>query len=264
MCPTYRAADEEMTSTRGRANMLRQAMSGDWGTVDAPDDEQFDVEFMREVMDLCIGCKGCARDCPSEVDMAKLKAEIEHEYHQRNGASLRDQLFASVGTLSSVGSTLAPLSNWAAKLPGARTLMEWTLGIARERSLPTFHGESLEDWFVARGGPAVPEAEADRRVMLFPDTYTNYNHPAAGRAAVEVLEAADVHVRIPADVTASGRPAHSKGFLDVARRRARTNVDALSPHVRDGWDVVVVEPSDAVMFQSDYLDLLSAGREVQR
>ena len=264
MCPTYRAADEEITSTRGRANMLRQAMSGDWGTAAAPDDEQFDVEFMHEVMDLCIGCKGCARDCPSEVDMAKLKAEVEHEHHQRNGASVRDQLFASVETLSSVGSTLAPLSNWADRVPGARTVMEWTLGIARERPLPTFHEESLEDWFAARGGSAVPENEADRRVVLFPDTYTNYNHPDAGKAAVKVLEAAGVHVRIPADVDASGRPAYSKGFLDVARRRARTNVDALAPHVRDGWDVVVVEPSDAVMFQSDYLDLLSGGHEVQR
>jgi Fe-S oxidoreductase len=254
MCPTYRAADEEVTSTRGRANMLRQAMSGD-----LPEGEQFDLEFMAEVMDLCIGCKGCARDCPSEVDMAKLKAEIEHEHHRRHGAGLRERLFANVGTLSKVGSALAPLSNWAGKVPGARALMEKTLGIARERSLPTFHRETLVDWFEARGGPRVGESEATRKVALFPDAYTNYNHPEAGKAAVRVLEAAGVHVRIPADVTDSGRPAHSKGFLNESRERARTNVSALAPRVRDGWDVVVVEPSDAVMIQSDYLDLLGAG-----
>jgi Fe-S oxidoreductase len=252
MCPTYRASQEEITATRGRANLLRQAMSGD-----LDDEEQFDVEFMNEVLDLCIGCKGCAKDCPSEVDLAKLKAEVTHEHHQRHGSSLRDKLFANVDALNALGSRFAPLSNWASTVPGARIVMEKTLGIARDRSLPTFHRESLVDWFDARGGARVPAAEADRRVLLFPDAYTTYNAPAAGRATVEVLEAANVHVEIPDDVTGSGRPPFSKGFLDKARRQARENVDALAPRVRDGWDVVVVEPSDAVMFQSDYLDLLS-------
>ncbi|RBI58413.1 FAD-binding oxidoreductase, partial [halophilic archaeon] len=224
---------------------------------------QFDVEFMAEVMDLCIGCKGCARDCPSEVDMAKLKAEVEHEHHQRHGASLRDRLFANVDRLSALGSTFAPVSNWASKVPGARTVMEKAVGVARERSLPTFHRESLEDWFDARGGARVPETAATRRVLLFPDTYTNYNHPEAGKATVRVLEAAGVHVEIPDEVTATGRPAHSKGFLDTSRARAADNVSALAPHVADGWDVVLVEPSDAVMFQSDYRDLLS-GQAVER
>ena len=251
MCPTYRASQEEITSTRGRANLLRQAMSGDL------DGDATDVEFMHEVLDLCIGCKGCSKDCPSEVDLAKMKAEVTHEHHQRHGSSLRDKLFANIDRLNAVGSALAPLSNWAGTVPGARTLMEKTIGIARDRSLPTFHRESLEDWFVARGGAQVPETEAERRVLLFPDSYTNYNAPSAGRATVEVLEAAGVHVRIPDGVTGSGRPPFSKGFLDTAREHAATNVDALTPRVRDGWDVVVVEPSDAVMFQSDYLDLLS-------
>ena len=256
MCPTYRAADEEMQSTRGRANMLRQAMSGDI------ERGAFDDEFVTEVMDLCVGCKGCAKDCPSEVDMAKLKAEVEHEHHQRHGASLRDKMFANVATLSKVGSALAPLSNVAASLPGSGWLAEKTLGIAREQELPPFKRNTFADWFDARGNAAVPEAEADRRVLLLADTYTNYNRPAAGRAAVEVLEAAGVHVEVPDDVGDSGRPAHSKGFLDMARSVARTNVDALASRVADGWDVVVVEPSDAVMFQSDYLDLLS-GEDVE-
>ncbi|WP_158057150.1 FAD-binding and (Fe-S)-binding domain-containing protein [Halorussus halophilus] len=252
MCPTYRAADEEVTATRGRANMLRQAMSGD-----LPEDEQFDVEFMAEVMDLCIGCKGCARDCPSEVDMAKLKAEVEHEYHERHGVELRERIFANIDRLSELGSKLAPLSNLASKMPGARALLEETVGIASERSLPQFHRESLTDWFENRGGPRIRTDDATRKVLLFPDTYTNYNHPDAGKAAVSVLEGAGVRVEIPDDVTASGRPAHSKGFLDKSREQAEQNVAALAPRVRDGWDVVVVEPSDAVMLQSDYLDLLS-------
>ncbi|WP_224449633.1 FAD-binding and (Fe-S)-binding domain-containing protein [Haloprofundus salilacus] len=251
MCPTYRAADEESLSTRGRANMLRQAMSGDLS-----EDEQFDVEFMHEVMDLCIGCKGCARDCPSEVDMAKLKAEVTHEYHQRHGASLRDRMFANIDRLSSLGSRFAPFSNWATKVPGARTLLEKTVGIASERTLPTFYAQPFAAWFESRGGSRVPESQATRKALLLPDTYTNFNHPEAGKAAVRVLEAAGVHVDVPGNVVDSGRPAFSKGFLSKAYDTAESNVETLAPRVRDGWDVVVVEPSDAVMFQSDYLDLL--------
>jgi FAD/FMN-containing dehydrogenase/Fe-S oxidoreductase len=255
MCPTYRAAQEEITSTRGRANMLRQAMSGDFS------EEQFDVEFMTEVLDLCIGCKGCARDCPSEVDMAKMKVEVEDEYYDRHGTPLRARLFAEIDRLSRVGSALAPLSNWASQVPGARYLMEKIGGIARERSLPTFHRETLVDWFEARG-PRVSESDAHRKVVLFPDTYTNYNRPAAGKAAVRLLEAAGVHVTVHGSGRDSGRPAFSKGLIDRARERAEANVAALAVMVRDGWDIVVVEPSDAVMLQSDYRDLLS-GEDVE-
>ncbi|MFB6308115.1 MAG: 4Fe-4S dicluster domain-containing protein, partial [Haloarculaceae archaeon] len=250
MCPTYRAAEEESLATRGRANMLRQAMSGDLPA------EPTDEEFMTEVLDLCIGCKGCARDCPSEVDMAKLKAEVQHAHHQRHGSTLRDRVFANVDRLSAVGSALAPVSNWLASLPGSDLLAEKLLGVARERDLPRFERESFAAWF-ARRGPSVDPETATRRALLFPDTYNNYSNPAVLKSAVEVLEAAGVHVRVPDGVTASGRAAHSKGFLEVARERAETNVDALAPRVAEGWDVVVVEPSDAVMVQSDYLDLLS-------
>jgi len=250
MCPTYRASEEESTATRGRANALRQAMSGD-----LPEDPTSEA-FTTEIMDLCIGCKGCARDCPSEVDMAKLKAEVQHAHHQENGAGLRDRLFADVDRLSKVGSALAPVSNWLASLPGSDVVVETFIGIARERDLPTFQRESFVEWYADRG-PAVPADEAARKVVLFPDTYHNYSDPAVLKAAVDVLEAARVHVRVPANLQASGRAAHSKGFLDKSRERARHNAAALAPLVGDEWDLVAVEPSDAVMFQSDYLDLLA-------
>jgi hypothetical protein len=256
MCPTYRAADEEIQATRGRANMLRRAMNGELGGEGAT---QFTDEFVDEVLGLCVGCKGCARDCPSEVDVAKMKAELLHERHQREGASLRDRLFANVDRLASVGSALAPLSNLTSSVPGARWVLEETLGIAAERELPSFERETLRDWFRDRGGTTVSRADATRTAVLFPDTYTNYSHPEIGAAAVRVLEATGVHVELAAR-TDSGRPAHSKGFLDASRRAAEANVDALYPRVRDGWDVVLVEPSDAVMFQSDYRDLLDGDR----
>ncbi len=273
MCPTYRAEDEEILSTRGRANMLRQAMSGGLGAANAAAERtgraadevekaHLSEEFLDEVLDLCIGCKGCAKDCPSEVDMAKLKAEVTHQRHERTGASLREKLFANIDALSALGSATAPVSNWLPKLPGARLLMEKTVGIARERSLPTFRRETVRDWFEDRGGSTVAEGEADRRAILLPDTYTNYSYPERGKAAVRVLEAADVHVEL-AESTDSGRPAHSKGFLDASRETARENVAELVPAVETGWDVVVVEPSDAVMLQSDYLDL-NSGRDAEK
>jgi Fe-S oxidoreductase len=189
--------------------------------------------------------------------MAKLKAEVKHQHHQEEGTGLRTRVFGNIDRLSALGSALAPLSNVAARLPGSRVVMEKVAGIARERTLPTFSGKSLAEWFDARGGSTVPVAEADAKVLLFPDTFTNYNYPAPGKAAVEVLEAANVHVQVADDLAPSGRAAFSMGLLDRAEERARQNVETLAPSVEAGWSVVFVEPSDAVMFQDEYLDLLS-------
>jgi FAD/FMN-containing dehydrogenase/Fe-S oxidoreductase len=254
MCPTYRASKEEIQTTRGRANLLRAAISGD-----LPEEELYSERFQSEVLDLCVGCKGCMNDCPTGVDLAKLKAEVKHRAHEREGAGLRERLFADVDRLSALGSALAPLSNLLADLPGTDAVAERLVGVAAERDVPTFRRETLSDWFAAReSGRRV--ATADHRVILFPDTFTNYSYPDAGKAAVEVLEAAGVHVAVPADLeldlAPSGRAAYSTGFLDRARERAERNVAELAPHVEDGWSVVFVEPSDAVMFQDEYGDLL--------
>ena len=250
MCPSYRGMDDEMATTRGRANMLRAAISGE-----LPPDEIYSERFQKEVLDLCLGCKGCQSDCPTGVDLAKLKAEVKHRYHEEEGAGLRERLFAEVDRLARVGSTLAPVSNWLADLPGAGVVAEKTLGIARERDLPEFASQSFESWFAARGGPRIPASEATGRVLVVPDTYTNYVYPATGRAAVQVLEAAGVRVELP-DADSSGRPAYSEGFLDVARERAEANVARFAPRVREGWSVVYPEPSDAAMVQDEYRDLL--------
>jgi len=254
MCPTYRASGEELATTRGRANLLRAAISGD-----LPDEEMHSDRFHEAVLDLCIGCKGCQSDCPTGVDLAKLKAELKHQRHEREGPGLRARLFADIDRLARWGSTLAPLSNWLASLPGSGIVAEHLLGIAPERPVPSFASESFESWF-ARRGPHIDAADAAERVVLLPDTYTNYVYPAVGKAAVRVLEAADCHVAIPEGLEPAGRAAVSGGFLDLATKRAQANVDTLVPLVADGWSVVTAEPSDAAVVQDEYADLLDNER----
>ena len=257
MCPTYRASKEEIQTTRGRANMLRAAISGE-----LDEEEIHSDRFQSEVLDLCVGCKGCKNDCPTGVDLAKLKAEVKHTYHEQHGSSLRERLFRDIDRYAALGSSLAPISNLATEVPGSRAMMERILGIDRRRELPSFQRRSLKDWFETRDGSVVSEAEAVDSVVMFPDTYTNYSSPDVGKSAVRVLESADVHVTIPDGIAPSGRAAYSSGFLDVARERAEENVDVLADHVASGRSIVFVEPSDAVMFQDEYLDLCHAGDDV--
>ncbi len=248
MCPTFRAEDEEILSTRGRANALRQAMSGELDP-----QEQFTDEFVEEILDLCIGCKGCKHDCPSGVDMAKMKAELTYEHHKRHATSVRDRLFANFQTLAKVGSATAPLSNWVTKLPGSGIIAEKALGISRKRDLPTFRRNTFTKR-TADHRPAVPLDQAEHKVVLLPDVYTNHEFPAVGDATLDVLEAAGIHVVI-AESRDVGRPAYSKGLLNRAAENAEETVHDLLPYVEDGYDVVLIEPSDAIMVQSDYLDL---------
>ncbi|MFA9417609.1 FAD-binding and (Fe-S)-binding domain-containing protein [Natrinema sp. HArc-T2] len=253
MCPTYRATEEEIATTRGRANLLRAAISGE---IDP--DELYGERFQSEVLDLCIGCKGCQSDCPTGVDLAKLKAEVKHQYHDREGTSLRERLFANVDRLAALGSTVAPLANHATDLPGARTALEKTVGIAADRTLPTFQRETLVDWYGERG-PQIDAETATAGVVLYPDTDTNYSNPAVGKAAVDVLEAANVRVAIP-ELGPTGRAAYSQGLLEVAADQGRALLDDLEPYLERGWAVLFVEPSDAAMVVDEYRSLLDDER----
>ncbi|WP_222918621.1 FAD-binding and (Fe-S)-binding domain-containing protein [Natrinema sp. SYSU A 869] len=270
MCPTYRATEEEIATTRGRANLLRAAISGE---IDP--EELYGDRFQDEVLDLCIGCKGCQSDCPTGVDLAKLKAEVKHQYHDREGTSLRERLFANVDRLAALGSTFAPIANRATEVPGARTALEKTVGIAAERTLPTFRRETLVDWFEGRdadsvsetraasprasGGSRVDPETATAGVVLYPDTDTNYSNPELGKAAVEVLEAAGIRVAI-LDLGPTGRAAYSTGLLDVAAEQGRALLDELEPFLERGWSVLFVEPSDAAMVVDEYRSLLEDDR----
>lgn len=247
MCPSFMATREEEHSTRGRANALRSAMSGALPTAALGEKRLYDT------LDLCLECKGCAAECPSNVDMAKLKYEFLNQYHKTNGLSARAQLFGGIAALSRWGSFFAPVSNWANGLPFARRMMESRLGIDRRRRLPPFASQTFEQWFRARGGS--PDSAAwNGRAILFPDTFTNYNHPELGRAAVKVIEALGYQVVVP-KVKCCGRPMLSKGMMDKARANARHNVETVYEYVESGAPLVGIEPSCVLSFADEYADM---------
>ncbi|WP_306055952.1 LUD domain-containing protein [Natronococcus wangiae] len=226
-----------------------------------------------EFNDLCTGCTRCVNACPVKIDIPWINNVVRDRLNrggddgrfefvydelvpdeEPGGIDLQKRLFGNYETLAKLGSATAPVSNWVGELGPVRALLERAAGVDERRSLPEFHRETLRDWFSARG-PSVSRADADREVVLYPDAYTNYVDVDRGKAAVRVLEALNVHVRIPA-VGESGRAPLSQGMIDTADERASRVYAALAEHVDAGRDVVVIEPSDLAMFQREYEKLL--------
>ena len=252
MCPSYMVTRDEEHSTRGRANALRAAISG------ALPVDSLTSRRLYDVLDLCLECKGCKAECPSNVDMAKLKYEFLDRYHKTNGHSLRDRIFGNVALLGRLGSFFAPLSNWPLGAQPFKDLLEEVAGIDHRRTLPSFASQTFVQWFRARGGsPAT--ASTKGQVLLFPDTFTDYNHPDLGQAATAVLEHMGYQVVLPR-AKCCGRPMLSKGMMDKARRNARYNVDSVFPYIEKGAKLVGLEPSCILSFRDDYVDLLGDSR----
>ncbi len=247
MCPSYRATLEEEHSTRGRANILRSAISGRLPK------EEFTGQRMFEALDLCLECKACKTECPANVDMAKLKYEFLAHYNALHGTPLRSYVFGNFGTLSRFGSATAPLSNWILQSSPLRRLVQAALKIHPDRHFPRFAEESFSRWLNRQPRPEVPSDAP--RVVLFNDTYLNYNEPGIGRAALRLLEDTGAQVFIP-EVVCCGRPMISKGLLDKAKENARKNVAILTPYVEAGACIVGCEPSCLLTLRYEYPDLL--------
>ncbi len=250
MCPSYMVTHEEEHSTRGRANLLRNVLSG----VLPPD--ELTGRRLFEALDLCVECKGCKAECPATVDMAKLKYEFLARYQQAHGTPLRARLFAHIHTLNRVGARLAPLSTWLAGSGPARGLLERVAGIDRRRPLPPFARPTFAAWWTRhRGAPNGSGGRTRPRVVLFADTFLQYNSPEVGRAAVSVLERLGYEVAVP-PVTCCGRPMISKGLLATARARAERNVRTLLPYAAAGIPIVGCEPSCILTFRDEVPDLI--------
>jgi Fe-S oxidoreductase len=251
MCPSYQATREEQHSTRGRANALRLALTGQAGLSGLTD------PALHDALDLCLECKACKSECPTNVDMARLKAEFLHQYHRRYGTPWRSRAFGHVSRLSAWGCRLAPLSNWLAGSAWVRWLNEKLLGIDRRRRPPAFARRTFVAQFHGRRGRAGPPAS----VLLFPDTFTNYHEPAVGLAALELLERAGCVVTLEApsqrdSLRCCGRPLISNGLLSEAVEYARANVDALYPWAAEGRPITACEPSCILTLKDDYPALL--------
>ena len=244
MCPSFMATREEEHSTRGRANLLRAALSGK-----LPEGTITD-QRLYEAMDLCLECKACKSECESGVDMAKLKYEFLDNYYKTNKRPFRNSFFAHVRKFSRLGSRIAPLSNWGARSPIGRFLSSAVLGVHPKRKLPQFASPTLEQWFNGRQSTNL-KGTARGTVALYNDTFMTYNYPEIGIAAVELLEAAGFRVQL-AGAVCCGRPMISKGLMDEAAAHARYNVDRLHAFADQGVPIIGCEPSCLLSFRDEY------------
>ena len=249
MCPSYRATRDEIHLTRGRANTLRLALAGRFG-------DDFASPEVREALELCVGCKGCRRECPTGVDMAKMKVEFLHHWQRRHGLPLRDRLVAFLPRWAPWASRVPGLVNLRDRVPGLSRLTERMTGISRHRSLPRWRRDTfLREWRKDSRGDA-----AD--VVLFVDTFTDRFEPENARAALAVLRAAGYRVDVampsandaePARPLCCGRTYLAHGLVDEAKREARRVVDALKGPVERGATVVGLEPSCLLSLRDEFL-----------
>jgi len=247
MCPSFRATGDEKHLTRGRANTLRLAISGQLGNLDA--NEAFTSDEMFETLDLCVSCKGCKRECPTGVDMAKMKIEFLHHYHARHGYSIRDRLVAYLPRYAPLASRFAGITNLYQKI-GKRAL-----GFAAERSLPKWRRPFLNSLRTSDSTGKAGE------VVLFVDTFSNYFEPENARAALAVLDRAGygVHIARAADggrPLCCGRTFLAAGMVEEAKAEARRMIAALKPHVERGVPVIGLEPSCLLGLRDEFKSML--------
>ncbi|PWB59005.1 MAG: FAD-binding oxidoreductase, partial [Betaproteobacteria bacterium] len=245
MCPSYRVTRDEAHLTRGRANTLRLALSGQLGS------EGFVSEAVREAFELCVSCKGCRRECPTGVDMARMKVEFLHHDRAARGFSLRDRLVGMLPAYAPWASRMAPLVNAAQKLPGVPRALQALAGFDARRPLPAF---SADPWLAGQP-PHAPRG--GREVLLFADTFNNYLEPGNLAAARRVLEAAGYEV-VPARAADArplccGRTYLSAGMVDRAKAESARMIEALSPWIERGVPVVGLEPSCLYSLKDEFL-----------
>jgi len=253
MCPTFVATGDEIMSTRGRANAIRAALE----LRGIENGDPLRARELEEALSGCLACKACTTECPSNVNMALLKAELMHARQRRDGLSLRERAFSSIDFLGRLGCTTPALANAALDWPWLRRIMSMAWGIAVKRPLPHYAQKRFDRWFAGHQ----PPAKATRgRVILWDDTFVRYHEPHIGKAAVAVLEAAGFEVTLLKERRCCGRPAFSQGNLDAAMRLGRHNLAALTQE-SNGAPIIFLEPSCYSMFVEDYRELNLHGAE---
>ncbi|MBO6518663.1 MAG: FAD-binding protein [Rhodospirillales bacterium] len=252
MCPSFRVTGDEQHLTRGRANTLRLAISGQLGA------EAFTSDAMKDTMQLCVGCKGCKRECPTGIDMAKMKVEFLYHYNKRHGVSLKDKLIAYLPRYAPMASKMAGVLNLRDTVPGLAKLSEWLLGFSAKRTLPKWRWDIFEAGSAGVHPESCPVGQA---VVLFADTFSTYFEPENLHAAKRVLDAAGYRV-VVAKPNAGERPLCcgrtflAAGLVDEAKAEARRMADAVLPFVMAGVPIIGLEPSCLFTLRDEFSSLL--------
>ncbi|MDG2174702.1 MAG: FAD-linked oxidase C-terminal domain-containing protein [Gammaproteobacteria bacterium] len=259
MCPSYRATQDEQHLTRGRANTLRLALSGQLGKDALLSDE------MANTMSLCVSCKACKRECPTGVDMAKMKIEFLHQYYQNKSLPLKERFIAWLPRYAPVAKNFGFLLNLRDQIPGLPTLSEWLLGFTRHRPLPKWRRDVFGHHKEIKTQAASSEQKA---VVLLVDTFNTYFEPENARAALTVLEAAgyQLHIPTPSDnprPLCCGRTFLNAGLTDQAKEEMTRTIDTLKPFVDKGTPIIGLEPSCLLTLRDEFKSLLP-GEESQK
>jgi FAD/FMN-containing dehydrogenase/Fe-S oxidoreductase len=250
MCPSFMATRNERDTTRGRANTLREFLTMD------KKENAFDHPEIKEAMDLCLSCKGCTAECPSNVDMASMKAEFLYQYQKTNGVPLRSRAFGYINELNELGSTFAGVSNFFLKNKLTSGLLKSVLGVAPQRNLPEISSISLRNWFT-KNYDALPGAAVEiKKVYFFVDEFTNHNDTQIGIKAISLLKRLGYGVMV-VDHEESGRSALSKGLLPKAKKHAEANVRAFRNLVNGNTPLIGLEPSAILSFRDEYPRIVS-------
>ena len=252
MCPSYRATKDEQHLTRGRANTLRMALSGQLG------DSGIASQEVHDALELCVSCKGCKRDCPTGVDMAKIKIEHLHHYNAKHGLSLKDKLIANLPRYAPLASRFSWLMNLRDTLPGMAALSEMIAGFSAKRSLPKWNARPFHRRLASASLPA--DTKPVGEVVLLGDTFNNYFEPENLEAAQKVLAAAGYAVILPRAADGPrplccGRTYLATGQVDQARAEAQRLLTALAPHIERGVPVVGIEPSCLFTLRDEFLSM---------
>ncbi|MEY2761319.1 MAG: hypothetical protein RLZZ96_1219 [Bacteroidota bacterium] len=255
MCPSYMATLQEKDSTRARANMLRQLLS-------SPAEETFSNPDLHDILDLCLSCKGCQTECPSGVDMGKLKAETLQQSYLKSGVPLRTQLIGNFPTLQRYASYVAPLYNFLVEFPLTSSLIKLAMGFAIERSLPAVQFTSLETWFKRYAKKNPQKVLKNGLVYLFADEFTNHNEVPLGQKTIKLLNRLGYGVEIPSDII-SGRSYISKGMLVEAKALANSNVEKLQALISADHPLIGIEPSALLTFRDEIPALVDADKRAQ-
>ena len=247
MCPSFMATRDEKNTTRARANILREFLTH------SEKINRFDHKEIYEVMDLCLSCKGCKSECPSNVDVAKLKAEFLQQYYDVNGVPLRSRLISKFGTISKLGSLVPSIYNFFVTNSLTSTLIKKTVGFATNRSMPTLHPMTLIKWYGEN--KKNNKNNSNKKVYLFCDEFTNYNDTNIGIKTILLLEQLGYEVIIPKHME-SGRASLSKGLIRDAKKIANQNVSLLKDLITNNTPLIGVEPSAILTFRDEYVDLV--------